>query len=69
MILEDNQEAPSPALLPWPSQHLPVTSEVSELHGDGAGHPGRKMTYHKATCFVLLSQPKKEAINIMPLDS
>lgn len=26
--------------------------ETSELHGAGAGHPGRKMTYHNATCLV-----------------
>ena len=55
VILEDSREAPSPALPPWPSQHLSVTYEVSEPHGDGAGHPGRKMTYHRAACFVLLS--------------
>ena len=55
VIPEDSRVEPSPALLPWPSQHFSATYEASELHGDGAGHPGRKMTYHKAACFMLLS--------------
>lgn len=51
---------PGPALLPCTSKHFSAIYAASELRRDGARHPGRKRTYHKAACSVLLSPSASE---------